>query len=130
MANATDYAEEQALALCTGTASTPPATPMTLALVTVVGDDATPGTEVTGGSYARQQITFTTGGSAVSNDTLVSFTNMPACTVVGVEIWDSAATPRRWWHLEEDSSGNPISKSVGSGDTLQFAAGEVDLAAG
>lgn len=80
-----------------------------------------------GGSYARQNITLTssTGGSAVSNDADILFTGMPACTVVGIEIWDSAGSPVRLWH-------GPLaaSKTLGAGDELKLAASDVDLSIG
>jgi hypothetical protein len=71
---------------------------MKLALMTVNGNDASAGTEVEGGSYARQTITTSTAASGqMSNDADITFAGMPACTVVGFEIYDSAGTPFRWW---------------------------------
>jgi hypothetical protein len=82
---------------------------------------------VTGGSYARQNITLTssTGGSGVSNDADILFTGMPACTVVGIEIWDSAGSPVRLWH-------GPLAanKTLSAGDELKLAASDVDLSIG
>ena len=40
-----------------GSATTAPVTPLKVALVTAAGDDAPAGTEVAGGSYARQPLT-------------------------------------------------------------------------
>lgn len=48
---------------------------------------------------------------------------MPAATVVGIEIWDSAGSPVRLWH-----GALTASKTVGVGDELKLAAGDVDLA--
>jgi hypothetical protein len=47
---------------------------------------------------------------------------MPSCTVVGVEIYDSAGTPKRLAY-----GTLTVSKTVGSGDTFQIAAGDLDL---
>ena len=58
----------------------------------------------------------------MSNDADILFTGMPACTVVGIEIWDSAGSPVRLWH-------GPLAanKTLGAGDELKLAAGDVDL---
>ena len=99
--------------------------PLKLALFTVVGSVSAAGTEVTGGSYARQSmaVTTSTSGSNVSNSAVVQFTLMPACTVVAIEVYDSAGTPlRKWW-------GNlSANKTVNSGDTVSFAIGAVTFA--
>lgn len=80
--------------------------PLKVALLTVLGDEVVPGTEVTnsgGSSYARQTITFTTAGTLGSenriyNDTPITFANMPYANVYGLEIWDSSGTPQRvYW---------------------------------
>jgi hypothetical protein len=98
-----------------------------LGLVTAAGSNTAAGTEVAnagGSSYSRQAITFT-GASAGSapNAAIINFTNMPACTVVGVEIWDSAGTPVRRFF------GNlTASKTTALGDTLSFAAGAITVA--
>jgi plastocyanin len=78
---------------------------------------------VTGGSYARQTIAFDAASSgSISNNAAISFTGMPACTVVGVEIWDNAGTPKRLAY-------GPLtaSRTVSAGDTVQFASSSVTL---
>lgn len=123
--NITDVAESLLLNWLHGVgAPTRPTTPLKVALVTANGSDSTAGTEVTGGSYTRQNITLTssTGGSAVSNDADILFTGMPAATIVGIEIYDSAGTPVRLWH-------GPLAanKTVSAGDEFKLAASDVDL---
>lgn len=122
--NLTDTAENRVGDWSVANSATAPTAPMKLALVTAAGSDSAAGTEVTGGSYARQTITFGAFSSgSTSNSSTISFTSMPACTVVGVEIWDSAGTPVRWWY-------GPLSanKTVNSGDTFQVASGSLTLA--
>lgn len=105
-----------------GTAAyTAPTGAMKLALVTATGTNTSAGTEVTGGSYARQAITMASAASgSCSNSGTISYTSMPAATVTGVDIYDSNGTPRRaWW------GGLTSSKTVGAGDTLSFAGGSV-----
>jgi len=106
-----------------GTAYTLPTTPMKLALNTTSSTDSAAGTEVTGGSYARQTIAFgTSAGSGVSNTGTVTFTNMPATTTTNVNIYDSNGTPRRgWWG---DLTAN---KTTASGDTLSFAVSAITV---
>jgi hypothetical protein len=102
---------------------TAPTGAMKLALETTTGTNAAAGTEVTGGSYARQTITFGAASAGSSTNTgSISFTGMPAATVTGVEIYDSNGTPRRAWVGALTSS-----KTVGAGDTLSFAASSVTV---
>jgi len=90
-----------------------------MALVTAVGNDTTAGTEVTGGSYTRENLSVAAAvNGAVTNSADLTFTGMPACTVVGWEIWDSADTPVRWSYGPFDAS-----KTVADGDELKVVAG-------
>lgn len=49
----------------------------------------------------------------------VSVANMPAATIVGIELWSSDATPKR------TEFGSHTSKVVASGDTLTYASGAI-----
>jgi len=102
-------------------------TPIKLALFSVIGSASATGTEVVGGSYARQSITVWTtasGGTGCSNTTVGTFLNMPAITTVAIELWDSTGTPVRKWF-------GPLTanKTTALGDTLSFAAGSIVLGA-
>lgn len=98
---------------------TRPTTPLKVALVTAEGDDATAGTEVTGGSYARQTLTMAAAvAGATSNSADLVWTGMPAVTIVGWEIWDSAGTPVRHWRGPLDEP-----KVLDAGDEYKIAAG-------
>jgi|SRR5688500_5195182 len=122
--NLTNTAEDLALTwLCgTGTATRPTA-PIMVALVTVIGSDSAAGTEVVGGSYSRKNANLgTASGGAQTNTAEIRFTNMPAVTVVGVDLYDSAGGPvRLWW--------GPLAanKVVNAGDDFVIAAGDLDL---
>lgn len=107
-------------------AYTAPTGAMKLALETTTGTNAAAGTEVVGGSYARQTITFAaaSAGSA-SNNSSISFTGMPSATVTGVEIYDSNGSPRRAW-----VGALTASKTVGAGDTLSFASSSISVSLG
>lgn len=72
--------------------------PITLALLTAIGDATTKGTEVvnTGGStYARFDTTTSSiwgsasGGSITNSVNVATFNVMPACTITSIELWDS-----------------------------------------
>lgn len=98
-------------------------------LMTANGSATANGTELTtGGGYTSgtgaPTLTFAaaSAGSAASNSA-VTVTNMPATTIVGVELWDSNATPKRqaWGALT-------ASKTTNSGDTFSIASGSLTLA--
>jgi hypothetical protein len=121
--NLTNTAENRCLDFILGLTVTAPTTPLKVALVTANGDDATAGTEVTGGSYTRQNLSVAAAvGGATSNSADLVWTGMPAATVVGVEIWDNSATPVRLWY-------GPLSASrtVAAGDELRLTAGSLSL---
>lgn len=100
---------------------TAPTTPMKLALASAASSASAAGTEVTGGSYARQTIAMTAASAGSSpNTSLITFAGMPACTVTHLDIYDSNGTPRRaWW------AALTASKVLGSGDALTFAASAI-----
>jgi hypothetical protein len=112
-----------------GTAYTAATTPVNLALVTANGDATTAGTEVSGGSYARQDTTTgafwgtPSAGSITNSLGSVSFTNMPSCTIVGIELWDShsGTTIRRWF------GALTATKVVNVGDTVTFASSSITI---
>jgi hypothetical protein len=122
--NLTTVALNLLLDLASGkTSAAPFTTPVKVALVTSNGTAGANGTEVTGGSYSRQNVTFNSAsGGAATNSAAISVTNMPATTVVGVELWDSAGTPKRIWF-------GPLtaSKTTQAGDTFTIAAGALSV---
>ncbi len=108
------------------TAHVAPTTPMMMRLMSANGSASINGTQVTGGSYAAQNVTSALGTEAngsVTNTGTVSYTGMPATTTNGVEIWDSNGTPRRslWGALTTP-------KTTGAGDVLSFAASSLTIA--
>lgn len=125
--NLTDIAEARALNWLTGNSTTALTGPLNMRLMTANGSDSAAGTELTnagGSTYTPQAVTIaaatTTGVTANSAD--VVFTNLPAATIVGVELWDSAGTPFRWWW-----GAATASKTVALGDTLRIVAGALVL---
>ncbi|MET7975742.1 hypothetical protein ABZW44_22405 [Streptomyces mirabilis] len=121
--NLSNTAENRTLDFINGLTSTAPTTPLKVALVTAAGDDATAGTEVTGGSYARKTLTVgAASAGATTNSADLSWTGMPACTIVGWEIWDSAGTPVRLWYGPLDAN-----KTLAAGDEYKVTAGNLAL---
>lgn len=121
--NLPNIIENQLLDALVGTTSYTMTGPVKLALVTANGDDASAGTEVTGGSYARQTIAFDAAASGqIANNASISFTGMPSATVVGIELYDSAGSPKRLAY-----GALTASRTVTSGDTVQFAIGAITL---
>lgn len=120
MANLVQVEANKILDASSGTAAyTAPTTPIKVALVTATGTATAAGTEVTGGSYARQTVTFAaaaTGGN--SSNVALTYTSMPAATITGVDEYDSAGTPVRRWF-----GALSASKTTNSGDTFTIASG-------
>ena len=121
--NLPDTIENQLLDALVGTTSYTVTTPIKLALMTANGSDSAAGTEVTGGSYARQTIAWTAASSgSISNSAVINFTGMPTATVVGIEVYDNAGSPKRLAY-----GALTANKTVASGDTVQFAIGSITL---
>jgi hypothetical protein len=125
MSSFSDYLESAVLNhVFRNTALSAPAS-VHLALYTTAPTDAGGGTQVTGGGYARQAITFGAPSPAgeITNTSAVSFTASGASfgTVVAVGIFDAS------------SGGNllawsPItSATVNDGDTITFGIGDIDV---
>jgi hypothetical protein len=112
-----------------GGAFTPPTTPVLCRLMTANGTNSSNGTELaTSGGYTSgtgaPSVTFSAAASgSKASSAAVTITNMPATTIVGVELWSSDGTPvRLWW--------GPLtsSKTTNSGDTFTIASGSLTLA--
>ena len=92
-----------------------------LALHTADPTDAGSGAECSGGSYARQAITFNAAhatNGTIDNSSAEEFTNMPACTVSHIGIWDASTSGNLLFY-----GAVTASKAVASGDTISLAAG-------
>jgi hypothetical protein len=120
--NLTNYLENKLLDHFLGTTSYTMPT-VYVGLFTVAPTDAGGGTEVTGGSYARQEAAFSAAASgATSNSGNIDFTGMPAATTVAIAIFDAV------------TSGNMLlygtlttNKTTDAGDTLRIATGDLDV---
>lgn len=114
------------LAATVGQAGFVPTPGTRVRLMTANGTEATAGTELaTGGGYSAGGPTVTwnaptaqtgTYSGRIGNQAL-TIANMPAATIVGVEIWSTDTSPRRllWGALT-------TSRTTAAGDTLSFPA--------
>ena len=82
---------------------------------------STGASELSGGSYARQSISFgaPSSGTAASSAT-INFTGLPAATITHIGLWDAVTAGT--FH---QSGALTSSVVVAAGNTLQFAAGQV-----
>ena len=121
--NLTNYLENKLIDHFLGTASYTMPTDVYVALFTVSPGEAGGGTEVTGGSYARQIATFTAASSgATSNDSNIDFTGMPAATTVAIGIFDALTSGDMLLYGTLTTN-----KTTDAGDTLRIATGDLDI---
>lgn len=95
-----------------------------LALFTAAPSDAGGGTEVSGGAYARQAVTFTVTGDTASNSAAVEFPTATASygTVTHAAIFDAASGGNLldWGALS-------VSKAIDTGDVFRLPTGDYDI---
>lgn len=94
-------------------------------LMTANGTSTANGTELaTGGGYTAgtgQPVTFAASTAATpsssANSATVAYTNMPAATITGIELWNST--------VRQEFGALTASKTTAAGDTLSFASGAI-----
>ena len=103
---------------------TPPST-LYVALFTSATSDAGGGTEVSGGSYARQAVTLgAASGGASENSADITFPTATADwgTITHVALMDALTGGNMLMHSPLDAS-----KTVNNGDTFKINAGDLDV---
>jgi hypothetical protein len=95
-----------------------------LGLHTADPTDAGTGTEVSGGSYARQSFASTISGNAASNTSAIEFPTATATwgTVGWVAVWDNLTSGNMLFH-----GALTTSKTIASGDVFRVPAGDLDI---
>lgn len=110
-----------------GTTFTPPT--VRLALHTAdPGEAGSTSTEVSGGSYARKNVTFSAAGAGsgttgvITLSSAADFAGMPSSTIKYLALWDSTRSGNCLW-------SGPLSanKIVTAGDTLRISTITVSL---
>lgn len=106
-----------------GTSYTAPTTRY-LALYTVAPSEAGGGTEVSGGSYARQVVTFTVSGNLATNTAAVEWPTASASwgTIVAVGVLDALTAGNLLSYANLTAS-----KTIASGDVFRIPAGDLDI---
>ena len=80
--------------------------------------------ECTGGSYGRQQIAFDAAANgATQNSAQEEWTNMPACSISYVGLWDAETVG----NFLQGGGITGAPKTVNSGDTVRCAIGDLDV---
>ena len=116
--NLTNYLENKLIDHFLGTTTYTKPAAVYVGLFTVTPGEAGGGTEVTGGSYARQAATFTAASSgATSNNS-----NMPAATTVAIGIFDALTSGNMLLY-----GSLTVNKTTDAGDTLRIATGDLDI---
>lgn len=81
------------------------------------------GTETTGGSYARQAITFAApSGNAVASSNAQTYTSMPATTISQIGVYDALTTGNQLYLIAVTAN-----KTTNAGDTVTVAAGAITI---
>lgn len=121
--NLSNYLENKLIDHFLGTTAFTIPAAVYIALYTVAPGDAGGGTEVTGGSYARQTAAFTASSAgATSNSANVDFVAMPAATVVAIGVHDASTAGNLLLHGTLTTN-----KTTDAGDTLRIATGDLDI---
>ena len=128
MAEMSDYLEEKVLDHTLGTAAYTHPSTVYVSLHTADPVDAGSGAEVAAGgyTYARQACDFNAAGTnaagVTENTAIETWTNLPACTVTHIGIWDAVSSGNLLFHTAVDSS-----KTVANGDTISIAVGAITV---
>lgn len=95
-----------------------------IGLYTAAPGEAGGGTEVSGGSYVRESVTFTVSGDTASNDATIEFTAATAAwgTITHVAVLDAVSGGGIIAYAALD-----VTKVIGIGDILRFNAGDIDV---
>jgi hypothetical protein len=93
------------------------------ALYTSDPGEANSGTELTGGSYAREAVTFgAASNGAVTNTGAVTFADLPAATVTHIGILDASTSGNLLYYGSVAST-----LTVVSGSTIEFSASSITV---
>jgi len=121
--NLTNYLENKLIDHFLGTTTYTKPAAVYVGLFTVIPGEAGGGTEVTGGSYARQAATFGAASSgATTNSANIDFAGMPSGTTVAIGIFDASTSGNMLLY-----GGLTANKTTDAGDTLRIATGSLTI---
>lgn len=119
-----NYLEQKVLEhVFDNTAYTSPTT-VYVGLFTTDPTDAGSGTEVSGGSYARQSASFTVSGNTATTDAAIEFPTATASwgSITHIGIFDALTTGNLLAH-----SSLTAAKTIESGDVFRIPSGDIDI---
>ena len=95
-----------------------------IGLFTAAPGEAGGGTEVSGGSYVRQAVTFTVSGNLATNSAAVEWPTATGTwgTITHVAVFDALTSGNMLVYATLTSS-----KTIASGDVLRIPAGDLDV---
>jgi hypothetical protein len=95
-----------------------------LALFTAAPSDTGGGTEVSGGAYARQSVTFTVSGNTASNNAAIEYPTATANygTVTHIGVFDASSSGNLLAHAALTTS-----KTIETGDVFRVPSGDLDI---
>src|SRR6056297_3482096 len=124
MAALSDVYETEVLEwLFTGTTVTRP-TSFYIGLFTADPTDADTGTEVSGGSYAREAATFSVTGDTATTTAAIDFTTATASwgTITHIGIYDASTAGNLIAHAALDTA-----KAIDTGDIFRIPTGDLEI---
>ena len=134
MAGLTNYLEDKIINHVFGSTTYTRPTNWYVGLLTATPSDSASGTEVTGGSYARQVCAFTISGSGIAQAINTSAITFPTATadwgVVGwVGIYDalSSGNIAAYQNLQQSDFSTSTTKTINDGDIFKFNASTIKI---
>jgi len=134
MAGLTNYLEDKIINHVFGSTTYTKPTNWYVGLLTATPSDSASGTEVSGGSYARQVCAFTITGSGLAEAKNTSAITFPTATadwgVVGwVGIYDSLSGVNlcAYQNLQQSDFSTSTTKTINDGDIFKFNASTIKI---
>jgi len=134
MAGLTNYLEDKIMNHVFGSTTFTKPTNWYVGLLTATPSDSAVGTEVTGGSYARQVCAFTVTGTGTAQAANTSAITFPTATadwgIVGwVGIYDALASGNlvAYQNLQKSDFSTTTTKTINDGDIFKFNATTIKI---
>ena len=134
MAGLTNYLEDKIVNHVFGSTTYTKPTNWYVGLLTATPSDSASGTEVSGGSYARQVCAFTITGSGIAEAKNTSSITFPTATadwgIVGwVGIYDADASGNlvAYQNLQKSDFSTTTTKTINDGDIFKFNASTIKI---
>lgn len=134
MAGLTNYLEDKIMNHVFGSTTFTKPTNYYVGLLTATPSDSAAGTEVTGGSYARQVCAFTITGTGTAQAANTSAITFPTATadwgIVGwVGVYDALSSGElvAYQNLQKSDFSTTTTKTINDGDIFKFNASTIKI---